>query len=453
MRMSNWGQVVPAAKHCASAGDEANTTIDETTIPARRTRSPTLSELVGQRLAEYPRLNVDLNVLCIATYFKGERFMRQAAGEGAHVYLLTVAKLLTRPWPRDILADVFAMRDGADLAETTRTVSDLARSIRFDRIVALDDFDVETAASLREHLRIPGMGDTTARHFRDKLAMRVKAREEGIPVPDFVHVLNYDALRDFMKRVPPPWMNKPRSEASAAGITKITTEGQLWELVQKQGDRQSSFLLEQYLPGDVYHVDSIVSERQVLFQAVHKCGAPPFDVAHGGGVFSSSTIVRGSRDESELHALNERVLRCMNLVRGVSHAEFIKGRDDGKFYMLECAARVGGAHIADMVEAATGVNLWAEWARIEVGGGKTPYTLPGARSEYGGLIVTLAKDERPDTSGFDAKEVVYRSPEKHHIGLVLRSSSHERVEALLRDYLERVKPLVATMPALDKPIS
>ncbi len=394
---------------------------------------------------------MDLNVLCLATYFKGERFMREAASHGARVYLLTAAKLLMRPWPRDILADVYAMRDGADLGETTRTVSYLARLVRFDRIVALDDFDVETAASLREHLRIPGMGDTTARHFRDKLAMRVKAREEGIPVPDFVHVLNYDALRDFMKRLPPPWMNKPRSEASAAGITKVTSEEQLWELVTKQGDRQSSFLLEQYLPGDVYHVDSIVTEKQVVFAAVHKCGAPPFDVAHGGGIFSTSTVERGSRDEAELLELNARTLACMNLVRGVSHIEFIKGRADGKFYMLECAARVGGAHIADMVEAATGVNLWAEWAKIEVGGGKVPYTLPAVRNEYGGLIVTLAKDERPDTSALDAPEVAFRSTEKNHIGLVLRSPNRARVQELLVEYMERVRPLLATMPALEKP--
>jgi hypothetical protein len=396
---------------------------------------------------------VDLNVLCLATYFKGERFMRQAAEQGARVYLLTVAKLLGRPWPRDILADVYAMRDGADIGETTRTVSYLARSVRFDRIVALDDFDVETAASLREHLRIPGMGDTTARHFRDKLAMRVKAREQGIPVPDFVHVLNYDAVRDFMRRVPPPWMNKPRSEASASGITKVKTEDQLWELVNKQGDRQSSFLLEQYLPGDVYHVDSVVSEREVVFSAVHKCVTPPFDVAHGGGIFATSTVARGSLDETELLEMNERTLKCMNLVRGVSHIEFIKGRSDGRFYMLECAARVGGAHIADMVEAATGINLWAEWAKIEVAGGKAPYKLPPTRNEYGGLLLTLAKDERPDTKMFDAPEVVYRSPEKSHIGLVLRSPDHARIEKLLAEYIDRVKPMVASMPALEKPVN
>lgn len=393
-----------------------------------------------------------LNILCLSSYFKGEAFMRQAASEGARVYLLTNERILNERWPRDVLADVFAQRNEAPLEETIRTVSYLARNVRFDRIVALDDFDVETAAALREHLRMPGMGDTTARHFRDKLAMRVKAQEASIPVPEFVHVLNYDQVREFMARVPPPWMNKPRSEASATGITKVENEAQLWELAQRQGDRQSSFLLEKYLPGDVYHVDSIVSERKVVFASVNVCGKPPFDVAHGGGIFTTSTVLRGSADEKALLELNERVLACMNLVRGVSHIEYIKGRDDGRFYMLECAARVGGAHIAEMVEAASGINLWAEWARIEVGGGKAPYALPPARDEYGGLLITLVGDERPDLSAFDDPEVVFRSPEKHHIGLVLRSASRARVQELIAKYLEQIRPRVAQLPAPSRPL-
>ena len=392
-----------------------------------------------------------LNILCLSSYFKGEAFLRQAAKGGARVYLLTNERLLQSPWPRDILAEVFAQRNEAPLEETVRTVSYLARSVRFDRIVALDDFDVETAAALREHLRMPGMGDTTARHFRDKLAMRVKAQEAGIPVPEFVHVLNYDQLREFMARVPPPWMNKPRSEASATGITKVANEAQLWDLTKRQGDRQSNFLLEKYLPGDVYHVDSIVTERKVVFAAVNVCGKPPFEVAHGGGIFTTSTVERGSDDEKALLALNERILSCMNLVRGVSHVEYIKGKDDGRFYMLECASRVGGAHIAEMVEAASGINLWAEWATIELGGGKVPYVLPRERAEYGGLLITLVGGE-PDLASFDAPEVVFRSPEKHHIGLVLRSPSRARIQELIATYLERIRPLVAQLPPPSRPL-
>jgi len=392
-----------------------------------------------------------LNILCLSSYFKGEAFMRQAAAGGARVYLLTAERILNSPWPRDILADVFAQRNDAPLDETVRTVSYLARTVRFDRIVALDDFDVETAAALREHLRMPGMGDTTARHFRDKLAMRVKAEEAGIAVPEYVHVLNYDQVREFMARVSPPWMNKPRSEASATGITKVENEAQLWELTQQQGDRQSNFLLEKYLPGDVYHVDSIVSERKVLFASVNVCGKPPFDVAHGGGIFTTSTVERGSADEKALVELNERVITCMNLVRGASHIEYIKGRDDGRFYLLECAARVGGAHIAEMVEAASGINLWAEWARIELGGGKVPYQLPAHRAEYGGLLMTLVGEEHPDLSVFDDPEVYFRSPEAHHIGLVVRSPSRARVQELISKYLERLRPRVAQLPAPMRP--
>lgn len=396
---------------------------------------------------------MDCNVLCIATYHKGERFMRAVAALGARPYLYTVERLLDQPWPREILSGVFAQKNDASLAETVRTVSYLARTHRFDRIVALDDFDVETAAALREHLRTPGMGDTTARYFRDKLAMRVKCKDLGILGPEFVHVLHHDTVRDFMRRVPGPWMNKPRSQASAAGITKVTSEEQLWQLVEKQGDQQSNFLLEAYVPGDVYHVDSIVTERQVVFSEVHRCATPPFDVAHAGGVFATHTVQRGSSDEAELRALNAKLLESLGLVRGVAHVEYIKGKADGRFYMLEAAARVGGAHITDMVEASTGVNLWEEWAKIELCDvAKKPYAVTPARQEYGGLVLTLARESHPDTSSFADEEIVFRSPEEHHLGMVMRSPSHERVVELVTSYQRRLaQDFSASMPAQAKP--
>lgn len=396
-----------------------------------------------------------LNILAIASYFKGERFLRQAHARGAKVYLLTVESLLQEPWPRDVLADVFAQRDAPTVPgeqEFVNTVSYLARNIRFDRIVAMDDFDVEVAAALREHLRIPGMGDTTARHFRDKLAMRVKAKEEGIPVPEFVHVLNYDALREYMAKVPPPWMFKPRFEASTTGIIKVESPEQLWRVLDEKGDKQSYFLLEKYLPGDVYHCDSIVWDRKTVFCEAHRCGKPPFNVAHGGGIFTTSTLPRGSEDEKQIKALNEQVLQKLNMVRGVNHVEFIKRSSDGKFFMLESAARVGGAHIAETIEGATGVNLWQEWANVEVDYalGK-PYQLEPARQEYGGLAISLAKQEHPDLSAYDDPEIFYRAPERQHVGLVLRSKDHARIQQLLDSYQERfVRDFTAVLPAKEK---
>jgi hypothetical protein len=281
----------------------------------------------------------------------------------------------------------------------------------------------------------------------------VKAREAGIAVPDFVHVLHHDTVREFCRRVPAPWMNKPRWQASASGITKVHTEEEVFALADAQGDEQSNFVLETYVPGDVYHVDSVVSEKQVVFSEAHRCLTPPFDVAHGGGIYAAHTVERGSDDDRQLRAMNEKLLHTLGFVRGVTHVEFIKGRHDGRFYMLECAARVGGAHIADLVEASTGVNLWEEWAKLEVDDAKgQKYLHPTGRAEYGGLVLTLARDTHPDTSSFDDPEIVFRSPEEHHAGLIVRSDRYPRALELVERYAERLRhDFMASMPALAKP--
>ncbi|HWN98106.1 MAG TPA: ATP-grasp domain-containing protein, partial [Blastocatellia bacterium] len=306
-----------------------------------------------------------ITVLCLASYHKGEAFLRECKRQGCRVILVTVEKLAGADWPREAIDDVFYMPEISNRDDIIKGVSYLARCQAIDRIVPLDEYDQETAAILREHLRIPGMGDTTARYFRDKLAMRVKARTAGIPVPDFVHVLNYDTIREFMTRVTPPWVLKPRSEAASMGIKKLNRAEELWPLLGGLGDRQSFYVLEQYVAGDIYHVDSIVSEREVVFSVPHQYGHPPMDVSLGG-IFTTRKIPRDSDDARALDLLNRELIGELGLVRGVTHTEFIKGRDDGRFYFLEIASRVGGANIVEAVEASTGLNLWAEWARIEV---------------------------------------------------------------------------------------
>lgn len=394
-----------------------------------------------------------LNILALACFNTGDRFIQQARERGARVWLLTKESYLRKkPWRRDLLEDVFAEVDNTTIAGTINTVSYLSRTIKFDRIIPFDDVEVDAAARLREHLRVPGMGDTRARVFRDKLAMRVKAAEEGIPVPEFVGVIHHGDIRAFTERVPAPWMLKPRTEASSTGIKKISGVEQLWEAIQALGDRASHFLLERYLPGDVHHVDSIVSEGKVVFAEAHRNGVPPFDVAHGGGVFSTFTVERGSPDEQELLALNEKILSSFGLLRGVAHLEYIKSRDDGKMYFLEAGARVGGAHVADVVEAATGINLWAEWANIEIDKGEVPYQLPPRRAEYGGLVQNLARVERPDLSAYDDPEVALRLSDPYHAGLVVRSPRHARVRELLDSYSRRfVDDFLAVLPHYDLP--
>jgi biotin carboxylase len=395
-----------------------------------------------------------LTILCVSSYEKGQQFIRTCKAAGCRVLLLTVEKLRHADWPFESIDEVFTMPEELPLQDLIYAVSYAARSQSIDRIVALDEFDMENVSALREHLRLPGMGLTAIRHFRDKLTMRAQANEAGILVPDFVHVLNYDNLREFMSRVPGPWLLKPRSQASGIGMKKIYSQEELWPWLDQLGDRQSFYLLEKFVPGAIYHVDSVVSERRIVFAEAHVYGTPPLDTSHHGGVFTTRTLPREAQETKALLEINGHLLEGLGLVRGVTHAEFLQAHADGRFYFIEVAARVGGAYISNVIEAATGINLWREWARLEVGAGNQPYQLPSARGDYAGVILSLARQEHPDTSAYTDPEIIYRVTKYHHAGFILRSRSHERIQQLLDSYARRFQAdFVATQPVPDKPSS
>lgn len=399
-----------------------------------------------------------LNVVCLATYFKGVDFLRECKQQGARVFLVTREKSFEENWPREILDDIVAMPNEATPEQYVQYISQFARKKRIDRLVALEEYDVLIAALAREHLRLPGMNFSTARLFRDKLAMRVRAQEAGIRVPAFVHVLNYEAIRDFMNRVPPPWVLKPRSDVSAIGIQKLEEMERVWRAIdvldaRPRWEEQSvNYLLERFVAGDVFHVDSLVEAGRVCFAGANKYGRPPMDVAHKGGIFISHTVEHDSEDEQQLFELNRQLLASLGLERGAAHAEFIKSKADGRFYFLEVGARVGGAFTAENHEAATGINLWREWAKIELAGGKGEYRPTPSRREYGGTVLTLARQEHPDTSAYTEPEIFFRAEKRHHVGLVVRSPERERLHQLLDEYARRfLDEFSAVAPPLERP--
>jgi biotin carboxylase len=376
-----------------------------------------------------------LTLLCIATYRKGDEFLQECHRHGCRVLLLTEEKLGNSDWPRDAIDEFYYIRRDMPEDHIRKGAAHLCRTERLDRIVALDDFDVELAAMLREHLGVPGMGQTAARAFRDKLVMRTRARQAGIPCPDFVHVLNHQAIAKWTERTAPPWLMKPRSQAAAAGIRKLYGSDELWRAIDQLGDRHGEFLLEQFVPGDVYHVDSIVFDRRVMFAMVSRYRTPPMAVAHEGGIFVTATVAGSDPAAARLQTINEQVLASFGLVRGASHTEFIHGNDGG-WYFLETSARVGGAYIVDVIEAATGLNLWREWAKTEIAGDGTYQPLP-ARARHGGIVLSLARQESPDTSAYTDPEIVMRIRRAHHAGLIVASDNPGRVAELLEAYVRR----------------
>jgi biotin carboxylase len=398
-----------------------------------------------------------LNIVCLATYFKGADFIRECKALGNNVVLITKEKMLGEDWPRESLDDLIAVPNDAGPALFIDLLAFLSRKFKVDRVIALEEFDVVTAALMREHLCLPGLSSSAAKVFRDKLSMAVYAERAGVTVPEFVPLVNPQDIEAFMQRVPAPWIIKPRSDVSAIGIRKIESAEEVWPIIEEMNarenlrERASYYILAKFIPGEVFHVDSVVNGGKVIFAGTNQYGRPPMQVAHQGGSYISRTLQRGIKDEKELLELNKKLIKALGLERGTTHAEFIKGPDD-KFYFLEIAARVGGAYIAEVLEAASGVNLWKEWARLEVNDGKGVKSIKPLRKEYAGIVLSLAKQEHPDTSSYNDEEITYRIKKLHHAGVIVRSLKLERVNDLLNGYAARfVEDFVAVVPPPERP--
>jgi biotin carboxylase len=384
------------------------------------------------------------HIVCIASEFKGTEFLEEAHNAGWHVSLVTRKNLLDQAWCWESIDDVISVDREPGTMDYIRAITNIAGSRMIDRVVGLDEFDVLTAAAAREHLNLPGMSCSHAIRFRDKLTMRNVAHQAGIPCPEFVGVFNAAQINNYLNSVRSPWIVKPRHEVSAFGIRKCETAEQVWKVLtdlddlNNWRDHPTQFLIERFVEGRVFHVDSVVEDGKVVACGVSQYGTTPFKVSHYGGVFTSSIVPYRSKERKELETLNRALLMAFKYDRGVSHAEFLQSEETGELFLLEVACRVGGAYIANVLEHACGFNLWREWAKLETATEERPYKLPKLRKDFAGIALALAKVDQPDTSTYTDEEIVYKVNKPKHVGMIFRSENAKRIDELLSVYTDRI---------------
>ena len=358
-----------------------------------------------------------LTFLCITTYEKGQEFMRECKRQGCRVILLTAEKLRDADWPRESLDDTFYLPEEIPLADIVQGGD--ASGAQRKRSTASSPSTSSTwkppplCASI---CAFPGMGLTTMRYFRDKLAMRMRALDRDVRVPDFVPVVNHADIRYYLDHVPGPWVLKPRQEASAIGIKKIQPPEELWPLLEQLGDKQSHYLLEKFLPGDVYHVDSVVSENEVVFANVSKYGKPPMNVAQGGGIFTTFTVPARQRGRLGVAGHQSRTdCRAGPAARSVARGIHPGPRRRALLFSGVCRARRRSLHQRD----GRGRDWNQSVARVGAHRSRRrrwQLQLPPVREEYAGVILSLARQENPDTSAYNDPEVYLRIKKHHHAG-------------------------------------
>lgn len=393
------------------------------------------------------------HVLAIAHFAgKGERILKTFRDLGCRITLLSRSELQDKPWPRHLVDEVFFVNDFRNGRDVVNAISYLHQDRDFEIVAPLDEYAVGTCARVRAHLGCPGLCEGTARKVRDKLTMRTVARSSGIPVPDFSGFNNKARIARLLQRTDGPWMVKPRAAGGAVRIQKLHTREQVWSVYESMGDQRSHHLIEEFLPSKVFHVDTVIHKGKVLLEVPGEYTTPPFDVWHTGGVFGARTVKRGSKLCGDLLELNRKVLDAVGVKNGVNHAEYLLHGD--KVYFLEIAARVPGSNLDQLATASTGVDLYAEIAKIQYCGVTgTPYKLGKFQYKEAGLVQCLAQQERPPLGQVgELPEVTWTWSQDFHVGVAFASPKFERVEELTNWVLERfTQDNLAVLPASEQP--
>lgn len=390
-------------------------------------------------------------VLCLTNFFKGHRLLESFKKLGCRTLLVGTTRVRHDPWKSEHVDEKFFVHDFEDEQALLNAISYLARDREIDLVVPLEEYSVETAATVRAHLGLPGPDEGVTRRSRDKLAMRLLARQAGIPVPAFEAFVNRGAVGRFLNSVPGPWMIKPRMEGGAVQIRKLHHAEDVWRLFEELGDRRSYHLIEAFVPGSVFHVDSVVQNGRVLMALPGRYGTPPFDVWHGGGVFSSRTVAKKDPLAKVLLDLNEKVVRAVGVHQGVNHVEFLALED--RVYFLEIGARVAGSNLDRLTTAATGVDLFLESAKLELHWLGDEYKVDKPYRKEAGIVLCLSRDKEP-SKDFCAgmPEVVWTLSHEHHAGCVVASSNSARIDRLVETIRENLaRDHLAVLPATEKP--
>lgn len=242
---------------------------------------------------------------------------------------------------------------------------------RFDAVLAFYEMDLLVAARIRELLDIPGPRPHDLLKFRDKPVMKETIAAAGLRVPLFTVVSSAEEVVRFQAETGGDVIAKPRSGAGSEGCQLIRRGEDATALLE--GADFTDLEVEEFVTGPIWHVDGLVHRGTMAYVQASAYIGTCYDFLRGAPVGS---ITRSDGAAQEMAHFAEQCVKALDLHDGAFHLEVIDSPEGPVF--LEIGARVGGGPVVRMIHAAHGIDLLAEWIRIQLGDPPSPAPRSGA---------------------------------------------------------------------------
>ncbi|NVY96745.1 ATP-grasp domain-containing protein [Lactobacillus sp. DCY120] len=288
--------------------------------------------------------------------------------KGADVTLITPYPLAANE--RDSLKKVIVFKDYDNDLKLAQLIFRLHAQQPFDRLITLSEFDILRVAKLRDFLQIPGQDYFSGTLFRDKLTMKQLAIKQGIKVPPFTGVTTIEEIRRFADEYGFPLILKPVDQAGSKDIFVLKTSADINTVsVAKALASYGEMDLEDFIQGELYHVDGIVNQGYLQFISVSKYLNDLGDsttLSKSASTRADFTISEASSSFQTLKAATKQLLTPPYLDCGTVHLEFIIN-PQGQAFFIEMGSRTGGLMITNSIERKYGLVMNEAAYKLQAG--------------------------------------------------------------------------------------
>jgi len=236
------------------------------------------------------------------------------------------------------------------------------------------EYGVVAAAALAEAWGLPGAGLSAARTLRDKSELRRAGERTGLPQPAWRVVDGPADLARFRDGLDAPeYVLKPTNRQASLGVQLLGPADDVAEAWRLAVEAEEPFLRARYAQGARYQAEERLYGPEVSVEVLVRAGDIVFlnitdkkvqpgrhPVESGHAVPAAVTVEADRALRHHMRAL----IAATGFHSGVLHAEWILAGDDAEPHLIECAGRLPGDGIVELIDLAYGGDLLADLLRV-----------------------------------------------------------------------------------------
>ena len=289
--------------------------------------------------------------------------------------------------------------------QVERVVRFVQSKVQVDRLEAVVEAHVLTAARVREKCGIPGTSVKTTFLCRDKPAMKEALRAAGVPCAQSIGSDDPEEIKAFVAKIGFPVIVKPRDAAGASGTWRADNGPELDRAMGAAGvGRGKGVAVEEFIEGHEGFYDTISIGGRVAHE---------FATHYYPGVLEAmrtrwispqfiTTNRIGAEGYGEVKAMGQKVITALGIGTSATHMEWFAGPKGLKFSEIGC--RPPGVRAWDLYAAANDFDIYREWAMAVVHG-RTGQTLS---RRFSAGIIALRPDRDGHIAGYEGIDEVHR---------------------------------------------